>query len=93
MNRLFTRVKLAVILLTLPVFVLAGCVAEKQQTKIPTGEIQNRANRSFDDLSAHETGQRKPLSFREQTDERVAPQPEVKPKLSKVRARKGKRPD
>jgi hypothetical protein len=93
MNRLCTQLKIAIILLTLPGFILTGCVAEKQQTKIPTGEIQNRANRSFDDLSAHETGQRRPLSSKEKTNERVSPQPEVKPKLSKVRARKGKRPD
>jgi len=93
MNRLCTQLKLAIVLLAIPVFILTGCVAEKQQTKIKTGEIQNRANRSFDDLSAHETGQPRPPSSEEKTNERVSPQPEVKPKLSAVRTRKGKRPD
>ncbi|MBT8374196.1 MAG: LPP20 family lipoprotein [Deltaproteobacteria bacterium] len=93
MNRLFTQIKLAIILLAIPVFILTGCVAEKQQTKIKTGEIRNRANRSFDDLSAHETGQPRPPSSEEKTNERVSPQPEVKQKLSSVPTRKGKRPD
>ena len=93
MNQFWTSLKRAVLLLAVFALILAGCVAEKQQTKIKTGEIQNRANRSFDDLSAHETGQPRPPSSEEKTSERVSPQPEVKPKLSSVRTRKGKRPD
>jgi len=78
MNRLWIQLKLSIIMLAIPVLILTGCVANKQQTKIPAEEIQKRANRSFDDLSAHETGQRRPLSSKEKRNEDVTQQPEVK---------------
>ncbi len=93
MNQYGTHLKRTIILLAIPVLILAGCSADKQQTRIPAGEIQERANRSFDDLSAHETGQRRPSSFKEKSNESPSPQPEVKSKPSAVRTRKGKRPD
>ncbi|MEA3436634.1 MAG: hypothetical protein U9R43_09230, partial [Thermodesulfobacteriota bacterium] len=93
MNRFWIKLKIAIILLVIPLLVLTGCAADKQQTKIPAQEIQGRANRSFDDLSAHETGQRKPSSFKEKRNESLSQQPEVKPKPSAVRAKKGRRPD
>ena len=65
MNRLWIQLKLAIILPAIPVLILTGCVADKQQTKIPAQEIQGRADRAFDDLSAQETGQRRPSSFKE----------------------------
>ena len=93
MNRLCIQLKLSIILPAIFVLLLTGCVTDKQQAKIPAQEIQGRANRSFDDLSAHETGQRKPLSSKEKRTEGVAQQPEVKSKPSAVRTKKGKRPD
>ena len=81
MNRLCNPFKIAIILLAIPVLIFTGCVADKQQTKIPAQDIQKRANRSFDDLSAQETGQPRPPSSEEKRNERVSPQPEVKPKL------------
>jgi hypothetical protein len=92
MNRFWIQLKRAIMLLTIPILI-TGCVADKQQTKIPAEEIQGRADRAFDDLSAHETGQRKPSSFKEKRNESLAQQPEEKPKPSTVRTRKGKRPD
>jgi len=93
MNRLWIQLKLSIILLAIPVLMLTGCATDKQQTKIPAKEIQGRANRAFDDLSAHETGQRRPPSFKEKRNESLTQQPEVKSKLSSVRTKKGKRPD
>jgi len=93
MNRLWIQLKLAIILPAIFVLILTGCVADKQQTKIPAQEIQGRADRAFDDLSAHETGQRKPSSFKEKRNESLSQQPEVKSKPSAVRTKKGKRPD
>jgi LPP20 lipoprotein len=93
MNQFWIQFKIAIILLAIPVLIVTGCVADKQQTRISTEEIQGRAHRSFDDLSAHETGQPRPPSPEEKRNERVSPQPEVKSKLSAVRTRKGKRPD
>ncbi|KAF5434752.1 LPP20 lipoprotein [Candidatus Methanophagaceae archaeon] len=93
MNRFWIQLKRAIILLVIPVLILAGCATDKQQTKIPAQEIQGRANQAFDDLSAHETGQRRPSSIKEKRNENVSQQPEVKSKQSAVRTKKGKRPD
>ena len=92
MNQFWIQFKIAIILLAIPVLILTGCVADKQQTRISTEEIQGRANRSFDDLSAHETGQRRPSSFKETKKESPSQKHEVKPKPP-VRTKKGKRPD
>lgn len=93
MNRLCMQLQLAIILLATFVLILTGCVADKQQTKIPAQEIQGRANRAFDDLSAQETGQRKPPPLKEKRKESLSQQPEVKSKPSAVKTRKGKRPE
>ena len=94
MNRSCVPLKVAMMLLAIFILTLTGCATQKQQTRIPAGEIQNRANRSFDDLSAHETGQRRPSSdVKEKRNESLSPQPEIKSKPSAVRTRKGKRPD
>ncbi|MDY6791575.1 MAG: LPP20 family lipoprotein [Thermodesulfobacteriota bacterium] len=93
MNRSYVQLKILMLLLAAFVLILAGCAAQKKQTRIPTEEIQNRANRSFDDLSAHETGQRRPSAGKEERYERSSPPAEIKAKPSAVRARKGKRPD
>jgi len=92
MNRLWIQLKLSIILLAIFVLILTGCATDKQQTRIPAQEIQGRANRAFDDLSAHETGQRRPSSFKEKRNESLSQQPEVKSKPT-VRTKKGKRPD
>ncbi|MDX2440535.1 MAG: hypothetical protein QNK40_08280, partial [Desulfobacterales bacterium] len=92
MNQFWIQFKIAIILLAIPVLILTGCVADKQQTRISTEEIQGRANRSFDDLSAHETGQRRPSSFKENKEESPSQKHEVKPKPP-VRTKKGNRPD
>ncbi len=91
MNQFWIQFKIAIILLAIPVLILTGCVADKQQTRISTEEIQGRANQSFDDLSAHETGQRRPSSFKENKEESPSQKHEVKPKPP-VRTKKGKRP-
>jgi len=93
MNRLCIQLKITIMLLAIFTLILTGCAADKQQARIPAQEIQGRADRAFDDLSAHETGQRKPSSFKEKRNESPSQQHEVKPKLSAVRTKKGKRPD
>ncbi len=93
MNRLWIQLKLAIILPAIFFLLLTGCVADKQQTKIPAQEIQGRADRAFDDLSAQETGQRRPSSFKEKRNESPSQQHEVKSKPSTVKTKKGKRPD
>ena len=93
MNRLGIQLKIAIILLAIFILILTGCATKKQQTKIPAQEIQGRANRAFDDLSTHETGQRRPSSFKEKRNESPSQQHEVKSKPSAVRTKKGKRPD
>jgi len=93
MNRLWIQLKLSIILIAIPLLILTGCATKKQQTRIPAQDIQGRANRAFDDLSAHETGQRRPSSFKEKRNESLSPQPEVKSKPSAVRTKRGKRPD
>jgi hypothetical protein len=93
MNRLYIQIKIAILLLVIPALILPGCAPGKKQTKIPAQEIQERADRAFDDLSAQETGQRKPSSFKEKRNESLSQKQEVKPEPSAVRARKGKRPD
>ena len=93
MNRLCIQIKIAMILIAIPALILPGCTPGKKQTKIPAQEIQGRADRAFEDLSAQETGQRKPSSFKEKRNEGLSQKQEVKPEPSAVRARKGKRPD
>jgi len=69
MNRLWIQLKLSIILLAIPVLILTGCATKKQQTRIPAQEIQGRANRAFDDLSAHETGQRRHLLMKQDKED------------------------
>ncbi len=93
MDQLWIQLKRTIILFSIPVLIITGCASDKQQTRIPTEEIQGRANQAFEDLSTHETGQRRPSAVKERRNESLAPQPEVKSKPSAVRTRKGKRPD
>jgi len=92
MSHFRLQLRRAILLVAIPILILTGCAADKKQTKIPAEEIQGRADRAFDDLSAHETGQRRVSPSREKRSESAIPPPSAKQKHG-VRATKGKRPD
>lgn len=94
MSRYWGQFRAAVLLLSIAVFMMAGCASSPKTSPIPQEEIRGRADRAFDDLKAEETGQKKtaPPSQRKR-EETQQPRQSDKERRDIAQSATGKKPD
>ncbi len=92
MSRSWSRLWAAVLWLSIPALMVSGC-ASAPKSHVPDEAIRQRADQAFDDLSAQETGRKRPYSKQEKQEKtRQSGQPDKEPRRT-AQTSSGGKPD